>query len=44
MSGKNIGIILLLSLILFWVPLPFIDGKVIGSIIVLIISVYLLIK
>lgn len=43
-SGKNLSIALLVSVALMWINLPFIDGKMIGSLIVFFVAIYMLVK
>ncbi len=41
---KTIGILLLISLLLIWLPIPFIDGRLIGSVMILVAAIYLILK
>ena len=43
-SAKNLGIILLIASILQFIPIPLIDERMIGTIIVFCVAIYLLIK
>lgn len=39
-NKKTIGIILLIALVLLYVPIPLIDGKVIAAILILLTALY----
>ena len=43
-SGKTLGVVLLIALLLQYIPIPFIDTRGIGTIIILAIAIYLLLR
>ena len=43
-SAKNLGIILLIAALLQFMPIPFMDERMIGTIMVVIVAIYLLMK
>ncbi|MFH1588531.1 MAG: hypothetical protein ABIA76_04305 [Candidatus Diapherotrites archaeon] len=43
-KNQFLGLACFLALILFWVNMPFIEGRAIGSLVLLLLGIYLMIK